>query len=50
MAVCVNAQDTVQLNSVEVRAQKANLAQIGKKFETIDSTLKEQFSSRRFEF
>lgn len=43
MAVCVNAQDTVQLNGIEVRAQKANLAQIGKKFETIDSTLKEQF-------
>jgi vitamin B12 transporter len=43
IALSVSGQDTVQLNSVEVRTQKVNLAQIGKKYETIDSTLKQQF-------
>lgn len=37
------AQDTVSLKSVEITARKNNLAQIGKKTEAIDSTLKDQF-------
>jgi vitamin B12 transporter len=37
------SQDTVALQSVEVTAKKNNLAQIGKKTEAIDSTLKAQF-------
>jgi vitamin B12 transporter len=35
--------DTVLLNGVEVNAKKTDLSAIGKKRETIDSTLKEQF-------
>jgi len=37
------AQDTVSLNSVEISAKKNSLAQIGKKTEVLDSTIKEQF-------
>jgi vitamin B12 transporter len=36
-------QDTVLLNLIEVRAKKIELASIGKKYETIDSILKQQF-------
>lgn len=37
------AQDTVALQNVEVIAKKTQLSQIGKKTESIDSTIKEQF-------
>ena len=37
------SQDTVALQNVEITAKKNNLAQIGKKTEVIDSTIKEQF-------
>lgn len=39
----VNAQDTISLKTVEVSAQKNNLWRVGKKVESLDSTLKEQF-------
>ncbi|MBX3164470.1 MAG: TonB-dependent receptor [Bacteroidetes bacterium] len=38
-----NAQDTVSLKTVEITAQKNNLWRVGKKVESIDSTIKEQF-------
>lgn len=37
------SQDTVALQNVEITAKKNNLAQVGKKTEVIDSTIKEQF-------
>ncbi|MDO9001640.1 MAG: TonB-dependent receptor [Bacteroidota bacterium] len=37
------AQDTISLKNVEVRANRIELSRIGKKTETIDSTIKQQF-------
>lgn len=41
--VKTTAQDTVSLRDVEISAKKTELSQIGKKTQTIDSTVKEQF-------
>lgn len=43
LANTASSQDTISLQSVEVTAKKNNLSQIGKKTETVDSTLKAQF-------
>ena len=40
---CTNAQDTIALQSVEVYTEKTNFSGLGKKIETIDSTLLSQF-------
>lgn len=39
----MRAQDTVSLNNIEIKAKKTSLSQIGKKTQTIDSALKQQF-------
>lgn len=39
----LNAQDTIALQSVEVYTEKTNFSSLGKKTETIDSTLQSQF-------
>lgn len=42
-SVPVFAQDTVLLHNIEVTAKKTELSQLGKKYEPIDSNIKQQF-------